>query len=158
MKRTIKYLIIVFFIFISFQAQAYALKMEFDAPKEIDEGDLEKTGLMAINKNVEVIVRPNVEYKAQGLRNPFEQPVLVSESDNVDSSFKPEIAKLPQLTVQGIIWGGNLPQAIINNKVVKIGDVLEGAEVVEIEKEGVTVLFAGVDHKLTTQSFGSLEK
>jgi hypothetical protein len=157
MKKRIRCLIIVLFVLISLQAQAYAFKMELGAPQEIDEGNLEGAGLVEVSKNTEVITRPNVEYRAQGLRNPFEQPVLVSESDNVESSLKFEVAKLPQLTVQGIIWGGNFPQAIINNKVVKIGDVLEGAEVVEIEKEGVTVLFAGVDYKLTTLSFGNLE-
>jgi hypothetical protein len=150
MKRTIRYLIIAFFMFISFKAQAYALKMEFDAPQEMDEGNLEQTGLMVPDKNMQVIVRPNVEYRAQGLRNPFEQSVLVSESTDAGSNLMPEATKLPQLTVQGIIWGSSLPQAIINNKVVKVGDVLEGADIIEINKEGITVLFAGVDHKLTT--------
>lgn len=151
MKKIIRYLIIVFFMLVSFKVQAYALKMDLGAPKEIDESNMEKTGLTLVNKNIEIIVRPNVVYRAQGLRNPFEQTVLESESTSaVDSGIKPEVVSLPQLTVQGIIWGGRLPQAIINNKVVKVGDLLEGAEIVEINKEGATVLFAGVEHQLTT--------
>ena len=150
MKRTTICLITVFFMFISFKIQVYALNMEFSAPKEIDERNMEKTGLMAPNKNVEAIVRPNVEYRAQGLRNPFEQPSLGSESANADGSTKAEGEKIPQLTVQGVIWGGSLAQAIVNNKVVKVGDVLEGTEVIDINKEGVTVLSAGVEYKLTT--------
>jgi hypothetical protein len=43
--------------------------------------------------------------------------------------------------VQGVIWGGIMPQAIINNKIVNIGDVIEGAEVIEISKKGVTLLY-----------------
>lgn len=152
MKRTIIYLVIIFFMLISFKAQAYALKMELGAPQEIDEGNLEETGSIAPNKSIEAIVRPNVEYRAQGLRNPFEQSASVSESADTDNNLKPETGKLPQLIVQGIIWGSNLPQAIINNKVVKVGDVLEGAEVIKINKEGVIVLFAGEEHKLTTST------
>ena len=150
MKREIIYLTVIFFMVISFKVQAYALKMEFDAPQEIDEGNMDKTGLTVPNKNIEQIVRLNVEYKAQGLRNPFEQSALVSESAEEEAGLKPEVGKLSQLTVQGIIWGSNLPQAIINNKVVKVGDVLEGAEVTDINKDGVIILFAGVSHKLTT--------
>lgn len=149
MKRTIKYLVIVFFMLVSFKAQAYALKLELNAPEEIDEGNLEKTGLIAANKNIQEIVRPNVEYKAQGLRNPFEQPTTDGESEDDSSRIKKEVEP-PKLIVQGIIWGGNFPQAIVNNKVVKVGDVLEGVDIVGINKEGVTVLFAGVEHKLTT--------
>lgn len=45
------------------------------------------------------------------------------------------------LIVQGLAWGEAKPQAIINNKVFTIGDVIEGAEVIEISKEGVTLLY-----------------
>ncbi len=154
-KRITGYLILVLFVVVTFKTQAYALKLDIKPPQEVDESNMNNAGLISDNKNIpEEIVRPNVEYKAQGLRNPFEQPALVSEPDNVEGGIiiKPEAGELAQLTVQGIIWGGNLPQAIINNKVVKVGDVLEGAEIVDINKEGVTVLFAGIDYKLTTLS------
>jgi hypothetical protein len=49
-----------------------------------------------------------------------------------------------------LIWGSSLPQAIVNNKVVKVGDKIEGAEVVSIDKQGVTVLFANKEHKLSS--------
>ncbi len=50
---------------------------------------------------------------------------------------------LPPLVIQGLLWGGEFPQAIINNKVVKIGDTIEEARIVEINKNGVILLFAG---------------
>jgi hypothetical protein len=149
MKRAVIYLMFVFFIFISF-AEAYALKLDFGAPQEIDEGNLKEAGLSPSEPEVEPIVRPVVEYKSQGLRNPFEQSALILQSSEGEVGLKPEAGKLPQLTIQGVIWGSNIPQAIINNKVVKVGDILEGAEVTEINKEGVIILFAGVSYKLTT--------
>ncbi len=45
------------------------------------------------------------------------------------------------LIVQGVVWGGAMPQAIINNKVFNIGDVIEGAKVIEINKKGVILLY-----------------
>lgn len=149
MKRAIIYLTVVFFIFISFR-EAHALKLDFGAPQEIDEGSLKEAGLSSSGPEVEPIVRPVVEYGAQGLRNPFEQSALISQSTEGEVGLKSEARKLPQLTIQGIIWGSTLPQAIVNNKVVKVGDILDGAEVTEINKEGVILLFAGVSYKLTT--------
>ena len=50
---------------------------------------------------------------------------------------------MPALTVSGIAWGGSYPRAIINGKIVKIGDTIEGAEILEIKKEGVVVSYKG---------------
>ena len=151
MKKRTGYLIIVFFIFINFNAKTYALNMNLTAPQEIDENNIEKIESAGTNKKIKPIIRPNVEYKAQGLRNPFEQPVLKSEVDKTNENLEPKVeARLPNLTVQGVIWGDNLPQAIINNKVVKVGDRLGSVDVIDISKEGVTVLFASVKHKLST--------
>lgn len=150
MKKIMGCMIIVFIMLISFKAQAYALKLEPDFPQVIDEANLEKTGQVVVNKEIQRVVRPNVEYRAKGLRNPFEQPITDSASEDGGSLGLQKEKALPSLTVQGIIWGGSFPQAIINGKVVKIGDVIEGVDIVNISKEGVTVLFAGVEHKLTT--------
>lgn len=49
---------------------------------------------------------------------------------------------LPQLSLQGIILGAQ-PKAIINRKIVKVGDTIEGAKVTRIEKNQVTVEFEG---------------
>jgi hypothetical protein len=50
---------------------------------------------------------------------------------------------LDNFKVQGVIWGGNFPQAIINNKILRVGDLIDGAEIASIEKEGITLNFAG---------------
>jgi hypothetical protein len=48
---------------------------------------------------------------------------------------------LPPLSLQGLIWDAPIPQAIIDDKIVKIGDIVKEAEVLDIKKEGVTLLF-----------------
>ena len=79
-----------------------------------------------------------VRYTSQDLRDPFQSPFEMGESPTEGPAVG-----LPQLTVQGMVWGSKMPQAIINNTVVKVGEVIEGAEILDIRKEGVYVLYQG---------------
>jgi len=56
--------------------------------------------------------------------------------------------------VQGVIWGGSLSQAIINNKVVTIGDDIEGAKIIYIDRQGITVIFEGKQYRLLSPGVG----
>lgn len=102
------------------------------------------------------IERPELKYTAQDRRDPFWGPTSGQPQPGVEPGV-PAAQKnpLPQLTVQGVIWGGNLPQAIINNKVLKVGDTIEGAQVKNIGKEGITVLFEGSEYNLSSSATGS---
>ncbi len=96
----------------------------------------------------EIITRPQIKYKSGQLRDPFVS-VMVKEEKRQDSQ-KQGAAELNQpkinlsaLEVQGVIWGAKMPQAIINNKVLVAGDSIDGAEILSIDKKGVTLSFAG---------------
>lgn len=54
-----------------------------------------------------------------------------------------EIIPMPDVTVSGIIWNSDRPQAIINERVIDIGDTILGIEITEIRKTGVSGLFHG---------------
>ena len=49
----------------------------------------------------------------------------------------------PQLKVHGIVWGSARPQAIINNKVVDIGDTINEIKIINIASNGIDVLYKG---------------
>ena len=51
---------------------------------------------------------------------------------------------MPVLHVQGIIWGSDRPQAIIDDEVVGVGDQVQGVKITSIHKDGVNGLFQGV--------------
>jgi hypothetical protein len=53
------------------------------------------------------------------------------------------VVPLPEFTIEGIIWNTYMPQAIVNGQVVKIGDVIEGVTIVNIEKQGITIDYGG---------------
>jgi len=73
------------------------------------------------------------------------------------SPIKPVSAQPPQigitdLKLQGIFWGSSNPQAIINRKIVSVGDQVEDAEVEAITKESVTLSRNGQEFELKPET------
>lgn len=56
--------------------------------------------------------------------------------------------ELSSLELQGIFWGTGTPQAIINRKILSVGDTIEEAEVTAINEEGVTLSYGGQEVEL----------
>jgi hypothetical protein len=56
--------------------------------------------------------------------------------------------QLNKLNVTGIIWGTDLPLAIINGKVYKVGDEILGAKILGIDKRGVLLDYKGETYLL----------
>ncbi len=145
MKKFIKSFLFCFAsIFISvFYIQGALAKSIFVTPKEMD-----PENLMANNPSAETTItvkRPKISYSFSNLKDPFKPPVINRE-DGVIQQDTIEKVQLPELSLQGVIWGGLFPQAIINNKVTKVGDFIEGAEVISISKDGVKLFFANAEH------------
>ncbi len=89
----------------------------------------------------EVVSVPTVEYKAGMLRDPFQG--YKEEKETAQAASEAMVKPLPALTVQGIVWGGSIPQAIINNKVLKEGDLIGEVKITKINKEGIEVFYTG---------------
>ncbi|MFH1397023.1 MAG: hypothetical protein ABIH27_00540 [Candidatus Omnitrophota bacterium] len=92
-----------------------------------------------------------VEYSAEGLKDPFRSPPSLDPQEIIDNSAIAAAAAektLPVFTIQGVIWGGNNPLVIINDKILKIGDSIEDCRILEIDKEGVTVFYINKRHTL----------
>jgi hypothetical protein len=51
--------------------------------------------------------------------------------------------------INGIIWSADMPQAIINDRVLKVGDEVQGAKILSIKKDGVEVSHKGMKYILT---------
>jgi hypothetical protein len=93
-----------------------------------------------------LIVRPVMEYKSDKLRDPFKNYLTEEKPEPVTAETP--VAERPQLDlskfqVTGIIWGGRMPQAIINGHVLTIGDKLGDVEIISIEKKGITISYGG---------------
>jgi len=101
----------------------------------------------------------NIEYKAENLADPF-MDYKAEQSQEVSERPK-ELKPLPPLAIKGIVWGGNFSQAIINNKIVRVGETIDGVSVTEINKNGVVVLFDNQLYRLASPAsinYGNLNK
>lgn len=52
-------------------------------------------------------------------------------------------APLPSLEIGGLVWNTDHPQAIVNGKIVSIGDIISETRIIDIQKSGITVFFQG---------------
>ncbi|MFH1655644.1 MAG: type 4a pilus biogenesis protein PilO [Candidatus Omnitrophota bacterium] len=59
-----------------------------------------------------------------------------------------ELPEIDSLSLSGIIWSGGTPSAVINGISVKVGDDIDGLEVLEISEDGVMLEGAGQRAKL----------
>lgn len=100
----------------------------------------------------EIAEYPTENYK---LRDPFksqlptEKPVEIAP---VVESDKEKVIVLPNFTVQGMIWDSPRPLAIIDNKVLKIGDIIQEAKVIHISKNGIDLIYQGKLFTISTVS------
>lgn len=104
------------------------------------------------------ILRPLVVNEVAELNNPFFNSIeeaIKKETVNESPVIKEgnAVKSLPAYTIQGVIWGTELPLAIINNKVLKIGDMLDEAKIENIDKNGVVVSLKGNLFTLNAPAF-----
>ena len=101
-------------------------------------------------KSIDSIPKPkppsDIKYEA-GPRDPLKNifKLYVQELQKKISTGDAKDIPLPKLNIEGLVWNSDMPQAIINDKVVRIGDTIEGVEVVKIEKKGVTIKYSGAE-------------
>jgi len=114
-------------------------------------GELEKIKALepAQSSDDSAIDRPHVQYTEQTSRDPFEGGVK-KETTAVREVTGQEKIVLPALTVQGVIWGTQKPQVIINNKVLREGDFLDEVQILEIKSSGIVVLYKNMKSVLST--------
>ena len=79
-----------------------------------------------------------LEYIGDKFRDPFKSYLPETDIGKSAATFSREISKL---NLTGVIWGGDLPQAIINDKVYGVGDSILGVKIMEINKTGVLLQY-----------------
>lgn len=86
--------------------------------------------------------------------NPFESLLPVKRSAEGEEELD-EGEKIPSLAVKinGILWGVDVPRAIIDNDIYKAGDKLkdEEAQVLRIEKSTVFILYGEKVYELKVE-------
>jgi hypothetical protein len=108
---------------------------------------------------------------AQALKNPFlpklprqaplprmmeeetEPPVPPGRAERSDAvTAPPKKIEPPNLKITGIVWNTSRPQAIINERVVSIGDVVSEATITTIERSGIRIKYQGTTFSIPVDS------
>ena len=101
------------------------------------------------NTNILSLRNPFEPQFPQKSKPPIDIPVMQPKNNSIPkpapaiteskpAPILPEIKFDPsQFQVNGVVWDTKRPQAIINNQVVNIGDVVNGAQIVSIQKTGI---------------------
>jgi len=92
----------------------------------------------------------------RNFRNPFASLLpqkKPEEAKRTRTTDRPKAEKVapPDFTIYGLIWNTDLPQAIVNERVVKIGDVINEAEILNITKEGITIKYRNEEFFIESQ-------
>ncbi len=129
---------------------AFNVKLSFARLLDIMKGEQERLESRAdtvqeqekeeYDKSIEEQVarsQQSLDYTSSKLRDPF--TLTVPQEALAVKTTGP--SPLPAFKIDGFVWGSSLPQAIINNKVYAVGDTVEGAQIIKIDKDGITFLF-----------------
>ena len=76
-------------------------------------------------------------------KKPEEAPSKEAASKPIIEQPKVVVVTPPNLSVTGIVWNSNRPQAIINNQVVGVGDTIAEVTIVNITRNGVGFEYNG---------------
>jgi hypothetical protein len=123
--------IILLFIFGLFLGPWQALCVEENAPAEMDEAAF---GIFLSQlKNPFAVQIPAGKMEGQAV-HAVARPSLPVPAVVKTQTPPPKPFVAPKLKVSGVLWAGPKPQAIIDDRVVGIGDVVQDAKVAAIRK------------------------
>jgi hypothetical protein len=98
--------------------------------------------------------RPLIDKKQTASRysEPITETVALQTSASVETKMETQKEIPPALTLNGVFFSGSEGYALINNRVVKKGDKIDGATVVQIFLDEVDLEFGGSVIKLSTST------
>lgn len=100
------------------------------------------------------ILLPSWSYSKSLYRNPF---ASLLPTERIKPVGKKEGVELPPLSIEGVLWGSDRPQTIIDGEVYSVGDKLKGleAKVFRIEKN---VVFISYGDKIYEEKISKKER
>ncbi len=83
-------------------------------------------------------------------REPFALPArLLVRVEKKKVEEKKDVKSVPKVELQGIIWSPKMPQVIVNQKVMRVGDRIEQYQISEITREGMVLFYENNEYTIT---------
>lgn len=95
------------------------------------------------------LLQSNLYSQEDNYRDPFKPLAVKDKPQGPKGPEEPEVVvenPLDTKTIEGIVWDTDMPQAIIDGDVYRVGDILKDTEakILEIDKGVISVLYKGV--------------
>jgi len=109
------------------------------------------------NEEQTVVNPPKPVVVVQPVKPPVVQVVVPKKPEPSPNPVAVVVPKEAEFTfgnmqLNGVIWNTDLPQAIINDRIVSVGQGLNGAKITAITKEGLEVVHKGKRYILTIRT------
>jgi hypothetical protein len=98
---------------------------------------------------VEPVIPPPPPKPVAQRVEPVRPVQLPSPVRNVLQDTSANLFSMTGIKINGVIWNTNMPQAIINDHIFRVGDDLHGGKIVAIKKEGIEVSYLGVKYMMS---------
>ena len=79
-----------------------------------------------------------IKYTAIDGRIPFKSPLEWRKKEVVEEEII-----LPVMIVEGMIWNSPRPQAVIDKKIYDVDDIINGAKIKDVSRDGVYLSYKG---------------
>jgi len=102
----------------------------------------------------DTLQKASLEYTGfEAKRDPFGLPAALAKllEKPYESLEKQKAVMIPTVEIQGIISSRGMPQAIINNNVLKVGDYIGEFEIKSIGKDSIILFFQGKEYTINKQ-------
>lgn len=93
--------------------------------------------------NLVIFILTGYLYAETVTKDPF-IPQLPAKKPPKQIEPPPKEIPKPMLSIQGLVWQTSMPQAIVNNKVVKMGDSLtDEIKILDVSRDGISIEYQG---------------
>ncbi|MDD4202657.1 MAG: hypothetical protein PHQ52_04245 [Candidatus Omnitrophica bacterium] len=155
----LKYL--VFFIFFVFLTVCATLSINYYVPN-LTNISLQKAPDIVINPKADLLPQTNVTIKNSNANTPViidtpnsgqitgikPKSSIAYKNNNIDQGIRSIFRKKHNLSLRGIMSSGDAPVAVINERVVRVGDSIDDAKILEISSENVKIDYNGYTETL----------
>ena len=92
---------------------------------------------------------PEIKTKTEPARPDIKQPSLASPQPPPVKA----VVNLPTVTISGLVWDTDHPQAIVNDQIVSVGDKIENWSITAINEQGIELSFDGIKRFIASNKF-----
>lgn len=121
-------------------------KQNLPPPAKTEKKEISKQEILTNVKSIKDPFIPQLPVapvvKSQQNSSQSSNAVSASASGNQMNNAPPPVeVRPPVITISGLVWNTDRPQAIVNNQIVEIGDKINEWTIVTIHEEGIEIVY-----------------